>query len=81
MTQLLAETESKLEVANQVSKRKDDAIARLEKLKGDADTVIDILKIKLDDLQKKKDDEVAELQGRIAQLISEVESLKEGVGL
>lgn len=44
LTQQLAETESELEVANRISKRKDDAIAKLEKLKGDADTVINALK-------------------------------------
>lgn len=81
LTRQLAETESELEVVNQVNKRKDDTIAKPEKLKSDADTVIDALKIDLDDLQKKKDEEAADLQSRITQLSDEVELLKEGVGL
>lgn len=52
LTRQLAETESELEVVNRVSKRKDDTIAKLEKLKSDADTVIDALRVDLEEVQK-----------------------------
>lgn len=81
LTRQLAETESELEVAIRVSKRKDDTIAKLEKLKSDADTVIDALRADFEELQKKKDDEIIELCGRIERQDEEIDLLKQGEGL
>lgn len=61
LTRQLSETESELEVANWVNKRKDDIIAKMEKLKSDADIVIDALKIDFEELEKRKDKEIEEL--------------------
>lgn len=81
LTQQLAETEYELEVINRVSKRKDDTIAKLEKSKCDADTVIDALRADFEELEKKNDEEIEKLHGRIKSLTEENKSLKEGEGL
>lgn len=80
LSRQLSKTESELEVANRVNKRKDDAIAKLEKLKSDADTVVDALKADFEDLQKQKEYEI-ELHSRIELLSEENKSLKAGEGL
>lgn len=81
LSQQLADTESELEVTNRVSKRKDDTIAKLEKLKRDADIVIDSLKIEIEELEKLKDKEIIELRGRIEHQNEKIESLKRGDGM
>lgn len=72
----LSEAESDLETVNMMIKKKDAALETLSNSKKEVDEVIDVMRIELDVLQKKKEVEVVKLQESVDHLIKMNELLK-----
>lgn len=84
----LAEAEEEVESAKMVIKKRDDALARLQVLKGETDETIDLLRTDLVSAQKKNEaeveklcDQITNLHDMIDQLLDENGKLRGGEGV